>query len=49
MLDSKNVMDALTQKTKEYLGTSDNCQTSVACMMCAAFIIMVIAASTLFG
>ena len=27
---SKNVMDALTKKAQEYLGTSDNCQTCSA-------------------
>lgn len=47
--DAKNVMDALTQKTKEYLGTSDNCQTCSAIVLCISFLILLVITVALFG
>ena len=37
---TKNVMIRLTDKTKEYLQTTDNCQTGIATSLCCSFLIM---------
>ena len=47
--ESKNVMDALTKKTKEYLGTSDNCQTCSAIVLCIACMVMMVIVVALYG
>jgi len=46
---SKNVMDALTKKAQEYLGTSDNCQTCSATVLCIACMIMLVVVMSLYG
>ena len=46
---TKSVMDTLTDKTKEYLQTTDNCLTSLAVASCCACLIMVVVVFFLYG
>ena len=46
---TKSVMDTLTDKTKEYLQTTDNCLTSLAVGSCCACLIMVVVVFFLYG
>ena len=46
---TKSVMDTLTDKTKDYLQTTDNCLTSLAVASCCACLIMVVVVFFLYG
>jgi hypothetical protein len=46
---TRSVMDTLTDKTKEYLQTSDNCLTSLAVASCCACLIMIVVVFFLYG
>lgn len=46
---TRNVMTQLTDKTKEYLQTTDNCQTGLAITLCISFLIMLVIVFFLYG